>query len=215
MVLVVWRTLSGTRIWCALKTDVPLTLTDLSEFPIHKTKATSTPGFRRRDALPISMLVLGILITYTTWLLKVHLIVEWYSQLKCMVIYSRVWNRPERTKQNMFSPLWIDVGHWPNPLLKRKRDWISHNVVAKPQVVKHKIPYESLVALPQVKNGEFYPIPFSPWRRTDIPILRTKFWVSMLHMWGSDIAWFNLQPKNTKNAFLPVLEHMSDSFTAI
>ena len=62
-------------------------ITGLSEFPIHKMKATSTPGFRKRDALPVSMLVLGILITYTTWLLKVHLIVEWSSQLKCMVIY--------------------------------------------------------------------------------------------------------------------------------
>ena len=64
---------------------------------------------------------------------------------------------------------------WPNPLPRRKRDWIFHHVVAKPQVVKNKIPHESRVALPRVTNGEFYPIPFSPWWRTDIPILHTKF----------------------------------------
>ena len=86
---------------------------------------------------------------------------------------------------------------WPNPLPRRKRDWIFHHVVAKPQVVKNKIPHESRVALPRVTNGEFYPIPFSPWWRTDIPILHTKFWISILHMWGIDIAWFNFSTVET------------------
>ena len=89
------------------------------------------------------------------------------------------------------------VSHWPNPLPRRKRDWIFHHVVAKPQVVKNKIPHESRVALPRVTNGEFYPIPFSPWWRTDIPILHTKFWISILHMWGIDIAWFNFSTVET------------------
>ena len=88
-------------------------------------------------------------------------------------------------------------GVWPNLLLRRKRDWIFHHVVAKPQVVKNKIPHESRVALPRVTNGEFYPIPFSPWWRTDIPILHTKFWISILHMWGIDIAWFNFSTVET------------------
>ena len=86
---------------------------------------------------------------------------------------------------------------WPNPLPRRKRDWIFHNLEEKPQVVKNKIPYESRVALPQVTNGEFYPIPFSPWWRTDIPILRTKFWISILHMWRIDIVWFNFSTVET------------------
>ena len=61
-------------------------ITGLSEFPIHKMKAISTPGLSRRDALAISMLVMTQLI-FMTWLLKAHLMMEWSSQLKCMVIY--------------------------------------------------------------------------------------------------------------------------------
>ena len=91
----------------------------------------------------------------------------------------------------------ILIENWPNPLPRRKRDWIFHHVVAKPQVVKNKIPHESRVALPRVTNGEFYPIPFSPWWRTDIPILHTKFWISILHMWGIDIAWFHFSTVET------------------
>ena len=90
-----------------------------------------------------------------------------------------------------------DTDKWPNPLPRRKKDWIFHHVVAKPQLVKNKIPYESRVALPRVTNGKFYPIPFSPWWRTDIPILHTKFWISILHMWGIDIAWFNFSTVET------------------
>ena len=69
--------------------------------------------------------------------------------------------------------------------------------VAKPQVVKNKIPHESRVALPRVTNGEFYPIPFSPWWRTDIPILHTKFWTSILHTWGIDVELFNFSTIET------------------
>ena len=59
-------------------------ITGLSEFLIHKMKVISTPGLSRRDALAISMLVMTQ-ITYTTWLLKAHLMMEWSLQLKCMV----------------------------------------------------------------------------------------------------------------------------------
>ena len=101
----------------------------------------------------------------------------------------------KKNKKN--SMLIRDFRVWPNPLLRRKRDWIFHHVVAKPQVVKNKIPHESRVALPRVTNGEFYPILFSPWWRTDIPILHTKFWISILHMWGIDIAWFHFSTVET------------------
>jgi hypothetical protein len=47
-------------------------------------KGISTPGLSRRDALAISMLVMTQ-ITYTTWLLKAHLMMEWSLQLKCTV----------------------------------------------------------------------------------------------------------------------------------
>ena len=93
---------------------------------------------------------------------------------------------------------WIwKISNWPNPLTRRKRDWIFHHVVAKPQVVKNKISHVSRMALPQVTNGEFYSIPFPPWWRTGILILHTKFWISILHMWGIDMEWFNFSTVET------------------
>ena len=73
------------------------------------------------------------------------------------------------------------VRKWPNPLLRRKRDWIFHHVVAKPQVVKNKFPMSHEWLATSDKWG-ILPIPFTPWWRIDIPILHLKF--SILHTWG-------------------------------